>query len=107
MANSKHYFSESSLARYLGTTRYRLQRAKLPVSFRSGIQKMYALNEGELVALQRDLGDESSQIIAKFSAATPKEQQAMASDPEILHVLKTQLHPSLFSEFKTQERTKA
>jgi hypothetical protein len=107
MPNTKHYFSESSLARYLGTTRYRLQRAKLPVSFKSGIQKLYALDESELVALQQDFQDENGQIVAKFSAASPKEQQSMASNPEIFHVLKTRLHPALFSEQQKQAKGKA
>jgi len=84
----KRFFSESSLARHLGTTRYRLQSSGIAPAFRSGIQKLYGLTASELTKLEADFADESNLVIKQFSAASREEQARLASDPQAFAILR-------------------
>ena len=100
MENTKRYFSESSLARHLGTTRYRLQKAGLVPTVRSGIQKVFALDANDLERIEADFADSDSVILRRYQAASPAEQALMAADRQTFTILRNKLRPRLLAEHR-------
>jgi hypothetical protein len=103
MNPQKFHFSESALARHLGTSRWHLRQSGIAPSFRTGLQKIYSLEKSELSRLEEKFANENNTIIREFSEASPARQQEMARDPYVFEILKTSFRERLLEAEKNKK----
>ena len=95
---STYYFSESSLAKHLGTTRHQIAISSLQPTCRAGSTKVYTFTEKEVQNLKRMFASDNDRIASEFERADDKRRDQMVQDPNIRDVLKYNLRPRLQAE---------
>ena len=99
----RFYFSESALAKELGTTRYQIAHSTQRPSHRAGTTKVFSLDESEVERLRRSFTNNADQVITEFDRADDAGRDHLAQDPAKYDVLRNHLHPRLRAEYARQQ----
>jgi hypothetical protein len=91
-------FSESALARELGTTRWAVANSDLEPISRAGMTKIYAMSSQQLDQARKTFTSSMRGVCETYTKGDKATQLRMMANPRTADMLKNHLRPKLVAE---------